>query len=57
MILPPSVDGDGRLIVNGYLPHRAHPRLCSIWSSSPSDGEWKLISINVKTEPSPGQTS
>ena len=48
---PPRVDDDGKLIVRGWFPTepaRVHFALDYI----PSDTEWKLISINVKTEKS-----
>ena len=47
------VDGDGRLLVEGLLSDRARRASLSIWHFIPSDGEWKLISINVKTERAP----
>jgi hypothetical protein len=43
----PKVDDDGKLLVKGYFPTeplQVHFNLEFI----PSDGEWKLISINVK---------
>ena len=43
----PLVDGDGKLLVNGFFPTepvRVNFQLDFI----PSDGEWKLIRINVK---------
>jgi hypothetical protein len=45
----PKVDDDGRLVVKGYFPTeplRVNFDLAFI----PSDGEWKLISINVKID-------
>jgi hypothetical protein len=45
----PMVDDDGRLVVKGYFPTeplRVNFDLAFI----PSDGEWKLISINVKID-------
>lgn len=47
---PPAVDGDGKLNVKGFFPTdptRVNFELGFI----PSDGEWKLISINVKLGP------
>ncbi|OFX05424.1 MAG: hypothetical protein A3D94_20980 [Alphaproteobacteria bacterium RIFCSPHIGHO2_12_FULL_66_14] len=46
----PAVDGDGKLIVKGFFPTdptRVNFELGFI----PSDGEWKLISLNVKLGP------
>jgi hypothetical protein len=45
----PVVDGDGRLRVKGYFPTEP-ARVVFDLGFVPSDGEWKLISINVKTE-------
>lgn len=45
----PKVDDDGRLLVKGHFPTeplRVNFDLAFI----PSDGEWKLISINVKID-------
>ena len=47
-----SVDGDGRLIVKGYFPTEPTRVLFDL-AFIPSDGEWKLISIHVKTERAP----
>jgi hypothetical protein len=44
-----SVDGDGRLIVKGHFPTEPTRVLFDL-EFIPSDGEWKLISIHVKTE-------
>ena len=47
----PKVD-DGRLLVGGYFPTEPTRVLFDL-KFIPSDGEWKLISINVKTERAP----
>ena len=47
-----SVDSDGRLIVKGYFPTEPTRVLFDL-AFIPSDGEWKLISIHVKTERAP----
>jgi hypothetical protein len=47
-----SVDGDGRLVVKGYFPTEP-TRVVFDLAYIPSDGEWKLISIHVKTERAP----
>ena len=49
---PASVNGEGRLIVNGYFPTEPTRVLFDL-AFIPSDGEWKLISIHVKTERAP----
>jgi hypothetical protein len=44
---PPSIDSEGKLVVKGYFPTepiRVNFNLAFI----PSDGEWKLIRLNVK---------
>ncbi|WP_428675050.1 hypothetical protein [Reyranella sp.] len=46
------VNGDGRLIVKGYFPTEPTRVLFDL-AFIPSDGEWKLISIHVKTEKAP----
>ena len=43
----PAVDGDGKLLVKGYFPTEPL-RVYFNLEFIPSDGEWKLISINVK---------
>ncbi len=46
----PAVNGDGKLIVKGFFPTdptRVNFELGFI----PSDGEWKLLSLNVKLGP------
>ena len=48
----PVVDDDGRLIVEGYFPTEP-ARVAFDLKFIPSDGEWKLISIHVKTERAP----
>ena len=49
---PPKVDTAGRLLVKGYFPTEP-TRVVYDLDFIPSDGEWKLISINVKTERAP----
>jgi hypothetical protein len=49
---PPRVDKDGRLLVLGYFPTEP-TRVVFDLEFIPSDGEWKLISINVKTVRAP----
>ena len=44
----PQVDKDGHLIVQGYFPTEPM-RLRFDLDYIPSDGEWKLVGINVKT--------
>ena len=51
---PPRVDKDGRLLVRGYFPTEP-TRVVFDLEFIPSDGEWKLISINVKTVRAPKQ--
>ncbi len=46
------VNGDGKLIVKGYFPTEPARVLFDL-AFIPSDGEWKLISIHVKTERAP----
>ena len=48
----PKVDERGRLVVKGYFPTEP-ARVVYDLEFIPSDGEWKLISINVKTERAP----
>ena len=48
----PKVDDDGRLLVGGHFPTEP-ARVVFDLKFIPSDGEWKLISINVKTERAP----
>lgn len=45
----PKVDDDGQLKVSGFFPTEP-TRVVFQLAFIPSDGEWKLISINVKTE-------
>jgi len=47
-----SVNDDGKLIVKGYFPTEPARVLFDL-AFIPSDGEWKLISIHVKTERAP----
>lgn len=47
-----SVDGDGRLVVKGHFPTEPN-RVVFDLAFIPSDDEWKLISIHVKTERAP----
>jgi enoyl-CoA hydratase len=44
-----AVDDHGKLVVNGYFPTEPL-RVIFALEFIPSDGEWKLISINVKTD-------
>ena len=44
----PEVDKDGHLVVKGYFPTEPM-RLDFSLEFIPSDGEWKLVGINVKT--------
>ena len=44
------VDGDGKLIVKGYFPTEPS-RLSFELEFIPSDAQWKMIRIYVKTEP------
>jgi hypothetical protein len=48
----PRVDDQGKLVVKGYFPTEP-ARVVYDLAFIPSDGEWKLISINVKTERAP----
>lgn len=50
----PKVDKDGRLLVEGYFPTEP-TRVVYDLEFIPSDGEWKLISINVKTVKAPAR--
>jgi len=43
----PSLDGDGKLMVKGTFPTEPS-RLAFELDFIPSDGEWKLVRINVK---------
>jgi hypothetical protein len=45
----PKVDDDGKLLVKGHFPTEPL-RLNFDLTFIPSDGEWKLISINVKID-------
>ena len=45
----PKVDDEGRLLVKGHFPTEPL-RLNFDLAFIPSDGEWKLISINVKID-------
>ena len=45
----PAVDGEGRLVVKGYFPTEPL-RLLFELDFIPSDGEWKMIRVNVKTD-------
>jgi hypothetical protein len=44
----PAVDGDGRLVVKGLFPTEPM-QLYFALEFIPSDGDWKLIGIDVKT--------
>ena len=46
----PVVDSDGKLVVKGYFPTEPS-RVNFELEFIPSDGEWKMIRIYVKTEP------
>jgi hypothetical protein len=46
----PKLDDDGKLIVEGYFDPE-HARVAFELDFIPSDGEWKLIKINVKVNP------
>jgi hypothetical protein len=48
----PMVDDDGRLMVKGSFPTEPNRVLFEL-DFIPSDGEWKLIRINLKTAPAP----
>jgi hypothetical protein len=48
----PRVDDEGKLLVKGYFPTEP-ARVVYDLKFIPSDGEWKLIGINVKTERAP----
>ena len=50
----PRVDDEGKLLVRGYFPTEP-ARVVYDLKFIPSDGEWKLISINVKTERAPSK--
>jgi hypothetical protein len=45
----PAVDKDGKLVVNGYFPTEPM-RVIFALEFIPSDGQWKLIGLNVKTD-------
>jgi hypothetical protein len=45
----PQVDGNGKLLVKGYFPTEPL-RVYFNLEFIPSDGEWKLIAINVKVD-------
>jgi len=48
----PRVDQDGKLLVKGYFPSEP-TRVNFDLDFIPSDGEWKLIRLNVKLGPQP----
>jgi hypothetical protein len=48
----PLVDRDGKLLVKGFFPTQP-ARVAFELDFIPSDGEWKLIRINVKTVKAP----
>jgi hypothetical protein len=48
----PKVDDDGKLIVSGYFPLQP-VRVVFDLEFIPSDGEWKMIRLHVKTEDAP----
>jgi hypothetical protein len=45
----PTIDSDGKLLVKGFFPTEPM-RLNFQLDFMPSDGEWKLIRINVKVD-------
>lgn len=49
---PPAIDDDGKLLVRGYFPTEP-ARLIFDLDFIPSDGEWKLVGIHVKTTAAP----
>ena len=51
---PPRIDTDGRLLIHGHFPTEP-TRVVYDLEFIPSDGEWKLISINVKTQRAPSK--
>ena len=50
----PRVDDEGKLLVKGWFPTEP-ARVAYDLKFIPSDGEWKLIGINVKTERAPNK--
>jgi hypothetical protein len=50
----PRIDADGKLLVKGWFP-TTPTRVVYDLKFIPSDGEWKLIGINVKTERVPAK--
>ena len=48
----PRVDDEGKLLVKGWFPTEP-TRVVYDLKFIPSDGEWKLLGINVKTERAP----
>jgi hypothetical protein len=48
---PPHVDGEGKLVLRGFFATEP-TRVSFEMDFIPSDGEWKLIRINVKVAPS-----
>jgi hypothetical protein len=49
---PPRIDDEGKLLVEGYFPVDS-ARVIFELDFVPSDGEWKLIRINVETKVAP----
>jgi hypothetical protein len=49
---PPEIDDAGKLLVRGYFPTEP-ARVIFDLDFIPSDGEWKLVGINVKTTSAP----
>lgn len=47
--VPPRIDDDGKLIVRGFFPTEPLHLKFEL-DFIPSDGEWKLIRVNVKTD-------
>ena len=50
----PRVDDEGKLLVKGHFPTEP-ARVVYDLKFIPSDGEWKLIGINVNTERAPNK--
>jgi hypothetical protein len=48
----PEIDDEGKLLVKGYFPTEP-ARVIFELDFIPSDGEWKLIRINVETKRAP----
>jgi hypothetical protein len=46
----PAIDGEGKLVVKGFFPTEPARVLFDL-TFIPSDGEWKLLGIDVKVRP------